>query len=95
MATTEEALGTPPKSSSFTSSYMCRNGHRTRVYLILMAGGNAIGGSSWDFCDRCSEGPGDPDLIRMPREIFGMWLRAGMIKTEHYASFPQAAACGK
>ena len=35
-------------------------GHRTTVYLILMTGGNAIGGSSWDFCNRCSEGPATP-----------------------------------
>ena len=95
IAITEEALETPPKSSSFTSSYVCRNGHRTRVYLILMNSGKAIGGSSWDFCHRCSEGPGDADLIRMPLEIFGMWLRAGMIKTEHYAELAHAAAGGK
>ena len=87
----KEAFGEPPKSSNFTSSYVCRKGHRTTVYLILMTGGNAIGGSSWDFCNRCSEGPSDADLIRMPLEIFGMWLRAGTIDTEHYSNLAHAA----
>ena len=68
-----------------TSSYVCRKGHRTVVYLILMGDGAAIGGSSWDSCNRCSEGPSDADLIRMPLEIFGIWLSAGKIDAEHYA----------
>ena len=95
MAITEEAFGTPPKSSNFTSSYVCRNGHRTAVYLILMTDGNPIGGSSWDLCHRCSESPGNADLIRMPLEIFGMWLHAGMINTEHYASLAHAVVSGE
>ena len=90
----EEALGRPPKSSNFTSSYVCRRGHRTTVYLILMASGNAMGGSSWDFCNRCSEGPIEADMVRMPMEIFGMWLRAGLINTEHYSNFAHAAVSG-
>ena len=94
IATKEEASGTRPKSSSFTSSYVCRNGHRTRVHLILMNGGNAMGGQSWDFCHRCSEGPSGADLIRMPLEIFGMWLRTGMISREHYSDLAHAAAGG-
>ena len=46
MTPMKEAFGAPPKSSNFTSSYVCRKRHRTTVYLILMTGGNAIGGSS-------------------------------------------------
>ena len=94
MALMEEAFGAPPKSSNFTSSYVCRKEHRTAVYLILMADGTTIGGSSWDFCRRCSEGPSDADLIRMPLEIFGMWLRAGTIDTEYYANLAHAIVSG-
>ena len=80
----------PPNAQSQeefqTSSYVCRRGHRTVVSLILTSDGGAIGGSSWDFCDSCSEGPNDVDRIRMPLEIFGIWLRAGTIDAEHYAN---------
>ena len=46
MTPMKETFGAPPKSSNFTSSYVCRKGHRTAVYLILMADGTTIGGSS-------------------------------------------------
>ena len=78
-------MNTQSQQEFQTSNYVCRKGHRTVVYLILMNDGAAIGGSSWDFCDMCSAGPSDADRIRMPLEIFGIWLRAGTINAEHYA----------
>ena len=92
MAANEETSGPPPESTSFASSYVCRNGHRTHVRLMLMAAGNAMSEPSWDFCRRCGKRPGGADPIRMPLEIFGMWLRAGMISKKRYADLAHAAA---
>ena len=64
--------------------WRCAKGHLTEVWLRF-TGDACYGGSAWDFCDWCGAGPSDADSTRMSVEIFGGWLRSGLIETGTYA----------
>ena len=65
-------------------------GHTTKVWLNLI-GDDCYGTSSWNFCGRCHRAPTDADTTRMTIEIFGKWLRAGLIEPETYATLSHDA----
>ena len=70
--------------SNYLASWRCRFGHQNCVYLLVMDTG-PIGGSGWDYCYECSEGPPSPrDRLRMSLSIFRQWLKVELVTSEQY-----------
>ena len=76
------------KSTDYRSNWTCTQGHSSGTYLILVREDGEmriLGGSSWDYCDECSETPAAGEVIRMRLEILEQWAGAGLITSEEQA----------
>lgn len=84
------ARGTPREREIVgETSFICRNGHRTEVWLKY-DGWSAIGGSAWDWCSWCEASPTQAQATRMAIDIIGAWLKSGKIDALEHRSLANA-----
>lgn len=74
---------------TFTSRWTCVNGHVTEVWTARINDGAFIRGSTWDSCDRCSEGPTQVDLKRMWGEVYTQAEEKGVVFNRATGSLAQ------
>ena len=79
------------EAAGFDSSYRCRFGHVTETYYVMFEDGSRIGGSAWDYCSYCAEGPSQADVIRMDLDIYNQWLQAEIIDGQEFVRIAQQA----
>ena len=93
MTTKERQREIEDASFRHRGHWTCVNGHRSEVYLAIVFYDTdqytVLQGSSWDWCDACSEMPNIVQRTRMTLGIFARWLKAGIIGSETYHSLAQ------
>ena len=74
------------------TTWRCRRGHVTQVWLKF--NGNSAystnGGSSWDFCDQCSQRPNVIQDTKAHLVIFSQWLDEELITLNQYRKLANA-----